>query len=150
MATKAIQQDTISNKLVTRWKEVNKKLAALAEEVPESRYDYRAVDGVRTFAEVLRHVAFWNRYVADSARGGKADDAANELPKSEFSTKAKIVTALKGTAEEAANALQESSSGLSLEIADMLITFIEHNCEHYGQLAVYARLNGIVPPVSRG
>lgn len=150
MAAKAIQQETISNKLVTRWKEVNKKLAALAQEVPESKYDYRTVDGVRTFAEVLRHVAFWNRYVADSARGKKADDAANELPKSEFSTKAKIVTALQRTAEEAANALQESSSGLSVENAEMLITFIEHNSEHYGQLVVYARLNGIVPPASRG
>lgn len=150
MAAKAIQQETISNKLVTRWKEANEKLAALAQEVPESKYDYRTVDGVRTFAEVLRHVAFWNRYVADSARGKKADDAANELPKSEFSTKAKIVTALQRTAEEAANALQESSSGLSVENAEMLITFIEHNCEHYGQLVVYARLNGIVPPASRG
>ncbi|HEV2491025.1 MAG TPA: DinB family protein [Candidatus Acidoferrales bacterium] len=150
MAARAIQQESIANKLVIRWKEVNRKLAALAEEVPESKYDYRAVDGARTIAEVLRHVAFWNRYVADSARGEKADDAANELPKSEFSTKAKIVTELQRSAEEAANALQESSSGLSVENAEMLITYIEHNCEHYGQLVVYARLNGIVPPASRG
>ena len=32
----------------------------------------------------------------------------------------------------------------------MVVTFIEHNCEHYGQLVVYARLNQIVPPASRG
>ncbi|HEV2297474.1 MAG TPA: DinB family protein [Candidatus Acidoferrales bacterium] len=149
MAAKAIQQETISNKLITRWKGVNQKLAALAEEVPESKYDYRAVDGVRTFAEALRHVAFWNRYMADSARGRKGDDTGNELPRDEFPTKAKIVTELQRTAEEAANALQESSSGLSVENAEMVITFIEHNCEHYGQLAVYARLNGILPPASR-
>ena len=149
MAAKAIQQETISNKLITRWKGVNQKLAALAEEVPESKYDYRAVDGVRTFAEALRHVAFWNRYMADSARGRKGNDTANELPRDEFPTKAKIVTELQRTAEEAANALQESSSGLSVENAEMVITFIEHNCEHYGQLAVYARLNGILPPASR-
>jgi uncharacterized damage-inducible protein DinB len=34
-------------------------------------------------------------------------------------------------------------------MAEMLVTFIEHNSEHYGQLVVYARLNGIVPPASR-
>jgi hypothetical protein len=33
--------------------------------------------------------------------------------------------------------------------ADTLVTFIEHAGEHYGQLVVYARLLGIVPPASR-
>ena len=39
---------------------------------------------------------------------------------------------------------------LSPEAAELLVSFIEHNCEHYGQLVVYARLSGIVPPASRG
>jgi uncharacterized damage-inducible protein DinB len=149
MATKAIPQESIPAKLVARWKAVNEKLTALAEEVPASKYDYRPVDGVRTVAEVLRHVAFWNRYVADSARGKKGDEAANELPQKEFSTKPQIVSALGRSAEDAANALQESPSGLSPELAGMLISFVEHNCEHYGQLVVYARMNGITPPASR-
>jgi uncharacterized damage-inducible protein DinB len=149
MATKAIPQESIPAKLVARWKTVSEKLTALAEEVPASKYDYRPVDGVRTVAEVLRHVAFWNRYVADSARGKKGDEAANELPQKEFSTKPQIVSALRRSAEDAANALQESPSGLSPELAEMLISFVEHNCEHYGQLVVYARMNGITPPASR-
>jgi len=36
------------------------------------------------------------------------------------------------------------------ETVETLVAFIEHNCEHYGQLAVYARMNKIVPPASRG
>ena len=150
MATEAIQQETVSIKLIGRWEQVGQKLAVLAEEVPENKFDYKVVDGVRTFADVFRHVAFWNRYVADSARGTKGDDAANELPKGEFSTKARIVDALKRSGADASNALKEHKSGLSPEMAEMLVTFIEHNCEHYGQLVVYARLNGIVPPASRG
>jgi hypothetical protein len=35
-------------------------------------------------------------------------------------------------------------------MAETVITFIEHNCEHDGQLVVYGRLNGIIPPASRG
>jgi len=31
---------------------------------------------------------------------------------------------------------------------DTMISFIEHSGEHYGQLVMYARLNGVVPPAS--
>jgi uncharacterized damage-inducible protein DinB len=150
VATKAIQPETVSTKLISRWEQVGEKLAALAVAVPEHKFDYKPVDSVRTFADVWRHIVFWNRYVADSARGRKGNDTANELPKSEFSTKARIVDALKRSAADASAALKEHKSGLSPEIAEMLVTFIEHNCEHYGQLVVYARLNGIIPPASSG
>ena len=150
MATKAVQQGTVSAVVIGRWGHVCQKLAALAETVPSNKFDYRPVDNVRTFAEVLRHVAFWNRYVADSLRGKKGDDTANELPKDKFSTKAQIVDALKRTAADTTEAWNENSSGLSPEMAEMLVTFIEHNCEHYGQLIVYTRMNGIIPPASRG
>jgi uncharacterized damage-inducible protein DinB len=150
MVTKAVQQGTVSAKLIDRWEQVCQKFVALAEELPENKFEYRPVDDVRTFADVLRHVAFWNRYVADSARGRKGDDTANELSRDEFPTKAGSVEALKRSAVDATDALKGNPSGLSPEMTEMLVTFIEHNCEHYGQLVVYARLNGIIPPASRG
>ncbi|HKW87765.1 MAG TPA: DinB family protein [Candidatus Acidoferrales bacterium] len=149
MATQEVQQGSVSAKFIRHWEQVNQKLVALAEQVPEGAFDYRPVEGVRTFAETLRHVAFWNQYLAESARGGKADDTANELSRTEYSTKTRIVDVLTSTADDATRALNDHASGLSKEVTDMLITFIEHNCEHYGQLVVYARLNGIVPPASR-
>jgi uncharacterized damage-inducible protein DinB len=150
MATKAIQPETLSEKLIARWESTGQKIANLAEEMPESKFDYRPIDGGRSCADVLRHVAFWNVYVADRARGKKGDDRANELPKKEFSSKKQILSALKRTIGDAISALKEHRSGLNQEMAEMLVTFIEHNCEHYGQLVVYARLNGIIPPASRG
>ena len=149
MATKVVQQGTVSAVLIGRWGHVCQKLAALAEVVPSNKFDYRPAVNVRTFAEVLRHVAFWNRYVADSLRGRKGEDTANELPKDKFSTKAQIVDALKRSTADTTEALNENSSDLSPEMAELVVTFIEHNCEHYGQLVVYARLNQIVPPASR-
>jgi uncharacterized damage-inducible protein DinB len=149
MATKVVQPETISARLIGRWEQVAQKLLSLAEEVHENHFDYRPVSGVRTFAEVLRHVAFWNIFLADSARGKKANDTANELSKKEYSTKAQIVNVLRRSAADATEAFKEHLPSLSPEFAEMLVTFIEHNCEHYGQLVVYSRLNGIVPPVSR-
>ncbi len=147
MTTTVAQQGPVVSKLIVRWEQVCQKLVALVEEIPAKKFDYRPGDGVRTLAEVLRHVAFWNYYVADAARGRKVDETANELPKDKFSTRAQIVDALKRSGAEATEALRENSNQ---QMAEMLLTFIEHNCEHYGQLVVYARLNGIVPPVSRG
>ena len=149
MAGKAIQSETLSDKLIDRWEQVAQKLATMAEAIPEDKLDYRPVPGVRTFGEVLRHVAFWNRYVADRAGGGRGDDTANELPKDRFFSKQQIVDALKESTADAVAALNKHEPELSAEIAEMLVTFIEHNCEHYGQLVVYARVNGIVPPASR-
>src|ERR1700676_207667 len=143
MVTKAAQQLTVSSKLIDGWEQVCQKLVPLAEEVPEIKFEDRPVADVRTFADVLRHVAFWNRYVADSARGRKGDGTANELPTDGYSTKPRIVDALKRSAADAADALKGNASGLSPEMAEMVVTFIEHNCEHYGQLVVYARLKQI-------
>jgi uncharacterized damage-inducible protein DinB len=150
MTIKTQPKETISTLLTSRWEEVGRKLETLAREFPESQYEFRPAKEVRTFGDVLRHVAFWNRYVADTARGRQADDAANELSKSEFSTKARVIEALNASTAEAAAALRDQRAELDLKTAELVATFIEHNCEHYGQLVVYARLNGIVPPASRG
>jgi uncharacterized damage-inducible protein DinB len=150
MATKMAQHESVSDRVIHRWEQVCGKIAGLAEEIPANQFDYRPTEGVRTVDEILRHVAFWNRYVADSALGKKPDDTANELPKTRFSTKAQVIDALRKSVTDATDTLKGSPSGLSPEMAEMVVTFIEHNSEHYGQLVVYARLNGIVPPASRG
>jgi len=149
MATKAVQQDMVSTKLIERWEHAGRKIAALAEEFPPEKYDYKPAGDVRTFSDVLRHVAFWNQFVAQSARGKKADDTLNELPRCEYATKARIVEALKQTADDAASALKEYAATLDPTTCELIVTFIEHTCEHYGQLVVYARMNDIVPPASR-
>jgi uncharacterized damage-inducible protein DinB len=149
MATKAAQQETILTKLIGRWQASNHKLAVLAGEFPEKKYDYKPADGVRSCADVLRHVAFWNQYVADSLRGRKADDTANELSSSEYRTKARIIEALNKTTADTTAALNDRRGEIDPATAELVVSFIEHTCEHYGQLVVYARLMGIVPPSSR-
>jgi uncharacterized damage-inducible protein DinB len=141
---------TLRDALLRHWTEIGDKIVKMAEEFPEDKYEFRPVKEVRTFADNLRHVAFWNGYVAKTVRGEKADPKANELPKSEYASKAAIVKALKSSLDEATELLKKSPATPSAKVSDLWVSFIEHSGEHYGQLVVYYRLNGIVPPASRG
>ena len=135
--------------LLKQWTEIGDKVVKMAEEFPEDKYEFRPVQGVRTFADNLRHVAFWNGYVAKTARGEKADAKQNELPKAEYATKAKIVAALKSSLAEATAQLKNGPVTPPAKLIDLWVSFTEHSGEHYGQMVVYYRLNGIVPPASR-
>lgn len=132
------------------WNEVGDKLVKMAEEFPENKYDYKPAEGVRTFGDVLRHVAFWNQWVAKTARGEKPDGKPNELSKTEFGTKAKVIAALKSSIAEGAAELKKQGASPGARETGLWSSFISHSSEHYGQLVVYYRLNGLVPPASRG
>ena len=142
--------DTVRDVFLAGWNEVGEKLVKMAEEFPEDKFEYKPADGVRTFGDVLRHVAFWNQWVAKTARGEKPDGRQNELPKADFSTKAKVVAVLKSSLAEAANELKKQAASPAAREAGLWTSFIGHSSEHYGQLVVYYRLNGLVPPASRG
>lgn len=137
----------MSDVLRTRWSEIGDKIVLLAEEFPAERYSFRPADGTRSFAEQLRHVAFWNRYVGESLAGNEPDGSANELAAAEYPTQKEILPALRRSFVEVTEAIGRSNGGAPL---DTLVSFIEHNGEHYGQMVLYCRLQGIVPPASRG
>jgi uncharacterized damage-inducible protein DinB len=134
--------------LLQRWEQISSKLEALAEELPAEALEHVPIGGARSYGAVLRHVAFWNQYVADTLRGKDADDALNELPISEYPSKLVVLRALSESSQAVLSALGDRPS-LDQKSTEMLISFIEHNSEHYGQLVVYSRLLGIVPVSSR-
>ena len=148
MNAKAAQEHMFSTMLTKQWEQVNEKIATLAEHFPEEKYEFSPAGGTRTFGAVLRHVAFWNQYVANSARGIKTDETLNELPIGECPTKAQVLHALKKSADEATAALKVRTE-MEPATAERCATFTQHSSEHYGQLVVYYRLNGVVPPASR-
>jgi uncharacterized damage-inducible protein DinB len=140
---------SVRDALQRQWIDINQKIVKMAEDFPDAKYDFRATDGVRTFADVLRHVAFWNSWVAKTARGEKVDGKPNELPKEKYPTKAAVVTALKSSVDEATASLKAAQATPDPKLVDLWVSFIAHGGEHYGQLVVYYRLNGLVPPASR-
>jgi uncharacterized damage-inducible protein DinB len=148
-AQQPARPETVRDVFLSGWNEVGEKLVKMAEDFPEDKFDYSPAKGVRTFGDVLRHVAFWNQWVARTARGEKPDGKPNELSKAEFGTKAKVVAALRSSIAEAAGELKKQPPSPGAREAGLWGSFISHSSEHYGQLVVYYRLNGLVPPASR-
>ena len=140
---------TVRDVLLKQWSDIGEKVVKMAEEFPEDKYEFKPVAVVRSFGDQLRHVAFWNGFVAKSARGEKADGKQNELPKAQYPTKAAVVKALKDSLAEATALLKDGPATPSPKLTDLWVSFTEHSGEHYGQLVVYYRLNGLVPPASR-
>jgi uncharacterized damage-inducible protein DinB len=134
--------------LANRWQQVSQKIVALANEVPEDKFDWAPTPELRTCAGVLRHVAFWNQYVAACLLGKDFDDAANELRPERYAGKQNILKALTGSSQEVVEALTSKTSP-DPGTTELIVTFVEHTSEHYGQLVVYARLLNIVPPSTR-
>jgi uncharacterized damage-inducible protein DinB len=135
-------ENQITSLLADRWEQSSRKLVELGEAIPANEFDKAPLTGVRSCAEVLRHVAFWNEYVTGTLDGKKVDDSANEIPASEYASKEKILEAVRRSAGTVTSALNDQAS-------ETVLPFLEHSCEHYGQLVVYARLLGITPPASR-
>lgn len=130
--------------LATRWSETADKLVQLADEFPAELYEFSPAPEVRTFAGQARHAAFWNQHLAATLRGESPDGSANELPATEFADKPRIVRALR----DSFGAVADAAAG-NAEAAGDVIAYIGHNSEHYGQMVIYYRLNGLVPPASR-
>ena len=132
-------------------------LVRAAEQMPEADYAYKPVATVRTFGQLLGHVAGANFMICAAALG-EPGGAEDDIEKSK-TTKADLVAALKASNEYCARAYaltdvqaagmtklfgqdQTKMFALSLNAA--------HNGEHYGNVVTYLRMKGMVPPSSQG
>ena len=141
------------------WNEIGRKLTAMAEDFPEDRYDFKPTPAQRSFAEQLLHAAGSCYYFTNSVMGQKPP--AGEDPKrDQYKSKADIVAFVKKSFADGAAAIQsKGEKGMTTEVVyfpqqkarvlDIAYGLIEHIGEHYGQLVVYYRLAGLVPPESR-
>jgi len=141
------------------WNEVGGKLIAMAEDFPEDKYDFKPTPAQRSFAEQLLHAAGANYFFTNPVIG-KEPPAAEDPKRDQYKSKADIVAFVKKSFADGAAAFQsKGEKGLTTEVVyfahqkarvlDMAYGLIEHSGEHYGQLVVYYRLAGLVPPESR-
>ncbi len=136
---------TESQAVLDSWNDIGRKLIAMAEDFPEDKYDFKPNPSQRSFAQQLLHAAGANYYFTNLVKGEKPP--AEEDPKrDQYKTKADVVAFVKKSMADGAAAIKaKGDKGMS----DRLTDFIEHLGEHYGQLAVYYRVAGLVPPESR-
>lgn len=152
--------DPESKVVLDSWNDIGRKLIAMAEDFPEDKYDFKPNPSQRSFAEQLLHAAGANYYFINPVIGQKPP-AEEDMKRDKFKTKAEIVAFVKKSFADGAAAIQsKGDKGLSativdpfahqqVRILDYAYGFIEHCGEHYGQLVVYYRTAGLVPPESR-
>ena len=138
-----------SQAVLENWNEIGNKLITMAQDWPEEKYTYRLNPQVRTFQEVLLHVAGSNYEFLNEFAGKKLGND-NENPKvAEYKTKAETLAFLKKSVEDGAAEIKEAGDAKVTAHLDYWIGFTEHMGEHYGLLVAYYRANGVVPPESR-
>jgi uncharacterized damage-inducible protein DinB len=152
--------DPPSKVLLDSWNDIGRKLIAMAEDFPEDKYDFKPTPAQRSFAEQLIHAAGANYFFTNTVTGDKTSPE-DLMKRDRYKSKADIVAFVKKSfADGAAVIKAKGDHGLSdlvvepfghqqVQVVDLAYGFIEHDGEHYGQLVVYYRLSGLVPPESR-
>jgi uncharacterized damage-inducible protein DinB len=126
---------------------INKQILDMAEDFPAEKYGFRAKPEVRSFGEVIVHAMSGTEYAAKAGRGENVQ--WTELDPKNYKDKAAIVTALKSAIADCDATLKATPAARFASSPEPWLSVIEHTAEHYGQLVVYYRLNGMVPPASR-
>lgn len=159
LAQHAAGSNPITQALRSAWTDAKTNFRASADVMPEAKYGFKPVDGVRSFGAILAHVAGASYEFCAAAKGEQPPHVEAEFEKS-AKTKAEIVKALDGSiayCDEAYQGLDDAKAaqvvtgafgGPQAARASSLIGNTTHFQEHYGNLVTYLRINGLVPPSS--
>jgi uncharacterized damage-inducible protein DinB len=145
---------------------VEGEFVSAADAMPEDKYTFVPTSGefkgVRTFAQQVKHVAAVNYMIAGSILEAKPPvDLGSENGPDAMTSKADIMNFLKGSFAYLHKAVatindQNAIGQVKSPFGEGKVTRLGiamlaagHCFDHYGQMVVYLRMNGIVPPASR-
>jgi hypothetical protein len=146
---------------------VEREVVSLAEAMPAEKYGFAPKEGefngVRTFAQQATHIASVNFAVAAAVLGeaNPVDMGKDENGSADLKSKEQVVAYLKKSYSYAHRAMRMlNGENLMAQVKSafgpnevprisMANIAISHSFDHYGQMAVYARMCGMVPPASR-
>lgn len=130
-------------------------IVAAAEKMPEENYAFRPTPEVRTFGQLIGHLADSQYYFCSQVAGENQPGGSNEKTKT---GKAELIAALKegiaycskiyGAMTDAKGSEMTKMMNLDFAKLAVLSANTAHNYEHYGNMVTYMRLKGIVPPTS--
>lgn len=142
-APAAAQSRSDSTAMLLRggFEEVNTWISQSAELVPAERYDYRPIATVRTFGELVAHVADGYNWYCGNASGGEVEwsDAVETGPTDKATVTAKLKAAM-----DLCRLVYRNGRGQAMP----LLQNIGHANLHYGNIVTYLRMMGLTPPSS--
>jgi hypothetical protein len=153
--SQAQNANPLSTELKQAYTGVKNNLTKMAEKMPEEHYSFKPVPEIRTFGQLIGHVADSQARTCSAATGEqKAVNAASKT------SKADLVAALKESftiCDAAYDSLTDAKATEMIKTGrgersrlGALAGVVSHSNEEYGYMAVYMRLKGIVPPSSEG
>lgn len=160
LAQQRATANSVSQAIRDVWDGAKGNLQGSAEQMPEADYAFKPTEQVRTFGQVLAHVAGTNYIFCAAARGEASPFTEDDFEKS-AQTKAQVVKAINDSlayCDTAYKALSDTSAAESIVMpfgmgngprAAALMRNTGHVQEHYGNLVTYFRIKGMVPPSSR-
>lgn len=144
-----------------------KEIVSLAEAMPADKYNFAPTNGefkgVRTFGQQVSHIATVIYEVSASVLGEKnpVDAGKNENGSASLKTKDEIVKYLKDafayahkadaslTSQNLMGMVKSAFGNEMVPRVSMATITVWHSYDHYGQMVVYGRMNGVIPPASR-
>ena len=151
----------LRKELIGQLADAERKLVALAEATPAEKFGWRPAPGVRSVSEVFMHMVGANYMLPGMAGVKRKPDVAmtSEMEKS-VTDKTQVMELLKKSFVYAKQAVMDVPDNQMNKAVDffgtkttsrgVLVLMATHAHEHLGQSIAYARMNGIVPPWSRG
>ena len=142
---------------------IEQSFVGLAEAMPADKYGFKPTSGaftdVRTFGEQVKHVACANVAFYNEIEQKTPPEGCEAGGPSPARTKAELMVYLRESFADARRVLGTLTPGNAIDPAGgpyggastrlgIAMLSIWHASDHYGQLVVYLRLNGIVPPAS--
>ena len=136
-------------------KQVTEWIGRAAEKMPEEQFAFKPDPAVRSFGQILGHIADANYSFCAGVLGESSPSPGIEKTKT---TKAELTAALRDAfayCGRAYDALTDASAneivkayGQERNKLGVLWFNASHNLEHYGNLVVYMRTKGVTPPSS--
>jgi uncharacterized damage-inducible protein DinB len=137
---------------------------AIAEAMPEDKYSFVPsggnFEGVRSFAEQVKHVACSNYGFFNEIEGKTPPEHCEKGGPAKAKTKAELVKYLRDSFDYGNKVLNSINAQNALTRVDgpyagpntrlgLTVAAVWHIADHYGQVVEYLRMNGIVPPATK-
>jgi uncharacterized damage-inducible protein DinB len=147
----------VADALRANTKRAERNLVEAAQEMPADKYAFKPTPAQMGFGEILVHLAGGNDFLCSSISGVPAPKRAKVA---ETEPKQKLIDRLKESFQFCDSALAKlDDSGLSAQVpffgdskvsrATVVLAATEDWADHYSQMAIYLRLNGLLPPTAK-
>ncbi len=153
----AAQSSTLNAELLRDWTEQKATMMKIADAMPEEKFSYKSTPPQRDYGQQILHVAGGN-IIYLQFMGAKATAPAINR---NATGKAEILRALAAAFDYGTAVINEQNDRSMLQTVEtnqflgrstrarVIYFLLGHTWDIYGQMAVYLRLNGIVPPRSQ-